>query len=404
MEQSVVNRPEERPVEEDEINLLELVRVIVRRKRTIITLCVVAALLSVAYSLTLPNIYTATAKILPPQKESGGGLSALLSQAGGLAGLAGGMGGGIGGSSDLYIGIIKSRSVADAVIKRLDLRKEYKAKTPDEARKALASAVKVQAGKDGIISVSSDNKDPQKAALLVNTLVEELGRRSVQLNLSKAGTERVFLEKRLEVVKVDLKKAEDDLRRFAEQNRAIKVDAQATASIQGIAHLKAEIVTKEVQLESLRSFQTDESPEIKALRAGIARLKGQLGAMAGSGRSSDAILSVGSVPNLGLEYARRMREQKIQETIFEQLTKQYEVAKLNEAKDSSSLQVLDEAVAPAQKSKPKRSLIVLLSTVTAFFIGIFWVFIQEYFGKMSSEDRAIWQDIKNSCRLRPGRG
>ncbi len=403
MEHSVVNRPEERPVEEDEINLLELVRVIVRRKRTIIILCAFAALLSVAYSLILPNIYTATAKILPPQKESGGGLSALLSQAGGLAGLAGGMGG-LGGSSDLYIGILKSRSVADAVIKRLDLLKEYKAKTPDEARNALASAVKVQAGKDGIISVSSDNKDPKKAALLVNTLVEELGRRSVQLNLSKAGNERVFLEKRLELVKGDLKKAEEDLRRFSEQNKAIKVDAQATASIQGIAQLKAEIVSKEVQLESLRSFQTDESPEIRALRAGIARLKGQLGTMAGSGRSSDAILSMGSVPNLGLEYARLLREVKIQETIFEQLTKQYEVAKLNEAKDSSSLQVLDEAVAPTKKSKPKRSLIVILSTVSAFFVGIFLVFIQEYFGKMSSEDRAIWQDIRNSCRFRPGRG
>lgn len=402
MEHSVVNRPEERPVEEDEINLLELVRVIVRRKRTIITLCAVAALLSVAYSLILPNIYTATARILPPQKEAGGGLSALLSQAGGLASLAGGMG--LGGGSDLYIGILKSRSVADAVIKRLDLLKEYKARTPDEARMALAAAVKVQAGKDGIISVSSDNKDPQKAALLVNTMVEELGRRSVQLNLSKAGTERVFLEKRLDLVKVDLKKAEEDLRRFSEQNKAIKVDEQAAASIQGIAQLKAEIVTKEVQLESMRSFQTDESPEIKALRAGIARLKGQLGTMAGSGRSSDAILSMGSVPNLGLEYARLMRELKIQETIFEQLTKQYEVTKLNEAKDSSSLQVLDEAVAPAQKSKPKRSLIVILSTVTAFFVSIFLVFIQEYFGKMSSEDRAIWQDIKNSCRLRPGRG
>ncbi|TWJ17076.1 GumC family protein [Geobacter argillaceus] len=402
MEQSVVNRPEERVAEEEEINLLELVRVIVRRKRTIITLCAVAVLLSVAYSLTLPNIYTATAKILPPQKESGGGLSALLSQAGGLAGLAGGMG--LGGSSELYIGILKSRSVADAVIKKLDLTTEFRAKTPDEARNALAGVVKVQAGKDGIISVSADSKDPKKAAILANAMVEELGRRSVQLNLSKVGTERVFLEKRLEVVKADLKKAEDELRRFAEQNRAIRVDAQATASIQGIAQLKAEIVSKEVQLESLRSFQTDESPEIKALRAGIARLKGQLGAMAGSGRSSDAILPVGSVPNLGLEYARLLREQKIQETIFEQLTKQYEMAKLNEAKDSSSIQVLDEAVAPTKKSKPKRLLIVLLSTVTAFFVGIFWVFIQEYLGKMSNEDRAIWQDIKESCRLRPGKG
>ena len=392
----------EQIVEEDEINLLELIQVLVRRKRTIVVMCAAAALLSVAYSLTLPNIYTATARVLPPQKEGGGGLSALMGQAGALAGLAGV--GGLGGGADLYVGILKSRSVGDAVIKKLDLQKELKIGSFDESRAALQGMVKIQAGKDGIITIAADSKSPQLAARLANTFVDELGRKSIELNLTKAGTERVFLEKRLDVVRTDLKKAEDALRGFQEKNRAFKVDAQATATIEGAAKIKAEIVAKEVQLASLRSFQTNENPEIKAVEAAIARLNGQLGALTGGGRGGDLTLSAGALPGLGLEYVRLMREVKTQEAIFEQLTKQFEVAKLGEAKDSSSIQVLDEAVVPQQKSKPKRSLIVILSTVTAFFVSVFTVFIREYLDKMGDDDRQRWNDIRSQLspfRRRP---
>lgn len=386
-------------IDEQEINLLELLQVIVKRKAIIIKLCSAAVILSVCYSLFLKNIYTASAKILPPQKDSGGGLSALLSQAGGLAGLAaGGIGG---GSADLYMGILKSRSVADAVIKRLDLQTEFRTKTIDDARNKLGGAVKFQVGKDGIITIAADNKNPQKAALLANTFVEELGRRSIQLNLSKAGTERLFLEKRLEVVKQDLKNAENDMRAFQEKYKTIKADSQATVAIEGIAKLKAEIITKEVQLATLRNSMTDESNDVKALLAAISRLKSQLGAMTGSGGTDNIIPSTGNVPGIGIEYVRKLRELKIQEAIFEQISKQFEVAKINEAKDSSSLQVLDEAVPPVMKSKPKRSLIVILSTVTAFFISIFIIFIQEYLSKMSPEDAKIMNSIKVSlCKLR----
>ncbi|WP_298438949.1 Wzz/FepE/Etk N-terminal domain-containing protein [Geobacter sp.] len=387
------NQAPEAIVEEEEINLLELLQVIVRRKRFIVRLCSAVAVVAVVYSLLLPNIYSATAKILPPQKESGGGLSALLGQAGALAGLAGGSFG-LGGSADLYIGILKSRSVADAIIRKLDLAREFKTKSPDETRKALEGAVKIQAGKDGIITITADSRDPRRAAQLANAFVEELGRRSVELNLSRAGTERIFLEKRLDVVKGDLKRAEDDLKAFQERNKAFKVDAQATATIEGVARLKADIVAKEVQLASLKSYQTEENPEVRAVEAALAKLRGQMGAMTGDGRSGDGILSAGSVPSLGLQYVRLMREVKTQEAIFEQLTKQYEVAKLSEAKDSSSLQVLDEAVVPQQKSKPKRALIVILATVTTFFVAIFTVFLQEYFAKMGEEDRERWDEIK----------
>ncbi len=235
---------------------------------------------------------------------------------------------------------------------------------------------------------------------MANTFVDELGRRSVELNLSKAGTERMFLEKRLEVVKQDLRNAENDMKAFQERYKTFKADSQATVAIEGIARLKAEIITKEAQLASLRNTMTDENSEVKTLKAGIARLKSQLGSMTGSG-GSDVIPAVGNIPALGMEYVRKMRELKTQEAIFEQLTKQYEVAKINEAKDTSSVQVLDEAVVPMKKSKPKRALIVILAAVTAFFASIFIVFIQEYFSKLPPEDAAIIRDIRDSLRFRP---
>ena len=380
-------------VEEQEINLLELLHVVVRRKMLIIKICTIAVVAAVAYSLTLPNIYSATAKVLPPQKEGGGGLTALLGQAGGLAGLAAG---GLGGGSELYVGILKSRSVADAVIKRLDLVQVYKAKNLEAARKGLEGAVKVQGGKDGIISIVAEDEDPKRSAQLANAFVEELARTTVRLNLSKAGTERMFLEKRLDIVKNDLKVAEEDLKTFSQRNKIVQVDSQAKASIEGVSRLKADLAAKEVQLAVLRSNQTDESSEVKAVLTGIRRLRGELGALTGNGGVSESIPAIGNVPGVGLEYSRKLRELKTQEAIFEQLTKQYEVVKINEAKDSSSLQILDEAVVPVNKSKPRRSIIVILAAACSLFASIVLVFVQEYIAKLSDADIIIIEDIKRS--------
>ncbi len=379
--------------DEEEINLLELLQVIVRRRNVIIKVTVVATVLAVVLSLCMQNVYTATARLLPPQKDGGGGAAAaLLGQLGGL----GGMVGGLGGSADLYMGILKSRSVADSVIKRLDLATELKSKNPDALRVTLAGMVKFQAGKDGIITISADNKDPRRAAEMANTFIEELQKKSLQLNLTKASTERSFIEKRLVIVKQDLKTAEDAMKNFQVKYKTIKADSQAAVAIEGIARVKAELVTKEVQLAAMRNSMTDEAPEVRTLLAGISQLRGQLNSMSGAGDRNSVIPGVGNAPGIGVEYIRLLRDLKVQEATFEQLTKQFELAKINEARDSSSLQVLDEAVAPSRKSKPKRSLIVVLSTVTAFFCSIFLVFIQEYLSKMSAEDAAIIQEMKSS--------
>lgn len=382
---------------EEEINLLELLRVVVKNLPLIVKITTAAIILSVVYSLTLKNVYTAKATLLPPQKDSGGGAAALLASigGGGLAGLAGGLGG---GSSDMFMGILKSRTVSDAVIKRLDLNTELMSKNTDDTRKKLQALVKFQAGKDGIITITADYKEPAKAALLANTFIDELQKKSLQLNLTKASTERSFLEKRLVMVRQDLKRAEEDMKGFQEKNKTIKADTQAAVAIEGIARLRAEVVSKEVKLAALRNSMTDENPEIRTLLAGLTKLKGQLNSMSGTGDSGGVIPSVGNAPSLGVEYIRRLRELKIQEALFEQLTKQFELAKISEARDSSSIQVLDEAVAPLRKSKPKRSLIVILSTVTAFFCSVFLVFIREYLAKLSPEDSAIMDEMKGTLK------
>lgn len=380
-------------MQEQEINVLELLHVLVKRKMLVVKICTVAFVVSVLYSFTLPNLYSSTAKILPPQKETGGGLSALLGQAGGLAGLAAG---GLGGGSDLYLGILKSRSVADAVVERLDLMKVYEERSLESARKRLEHAVTLQSGKDGIISITAEDKDPKRSALLANTFVDELGKTTIRLNLSKAGTERVFLEKRLELVKKDLKGAEEELKIFAQSNKIVQVDAQAKASIEGVARLKAELASKEVQLAVLKSKMTEQSAEVKTASAAIGRLRNEISALAGHDGGGQGIPSIGNVPGVGLEYSRKLRELKTQEAILEQLTKQYEVAKINEAKDSSTLQVLDSAVPPIRKSKPSRALIVIMTTIAAFIASVVVVYVQEYFSKMSDTDRKIIDNIKNS--------
>jgi len=228
----------------------------------------------------------------------------------------------------------------------------------------------------------------------------ELGRTTVKLNLSKVGIERVFLENRLVIAKSDLKKAEDALKSFAQSNKVVQVDSQAKASIEGIAKLKAELASREVQLSVMRTYQTDESPEVTALQAGIRKLQEEISRLSGFDKDGEGIPSIGNIPGVGLEYARRMRDLKIQEAVFEQLTRQYEMAKLTEAKDTSSVQVLDSAVVPIQKSGPKRSIIVILTTFIAFVMSILIVFFQEYFAKLSMEDAEIIREMRQSLNFR----
>ncbi len=387
---------------DDEINLLELLLVIVQHKKMIFLTCVITFIVACGLTLLMPNVYTSTARILPSEEDSGG-LSSMLGSVGGLASLAGFSSGGSKG--DLYVGMLKSRTVGDAIIDRFDLMNRYGWDTRTGAYGELEGKARFSLGKDdGILTIRFADEDPKLAADITNAYVEELQKLNVKINLNNAGRERGFLEGRLNVVKKDLSDAEDILKDFQEKNKAIRIDDQASAIIDAIAGLKGELASKEVELGVLLSSQTEQNPQVVALREGITQIKGQISKLEhtpqGQKVSDDIFLATSEVPKLGVQYARLLRNFKVQETLYELLTKQYEVAKINEAKFSSTIQILDRAAVADEKSKPRRGLIVLLTTFLAGVVSLLITFLREFGRRMNLEDQQLWRKIKDCLKIR----
>jgi len=327
-------------------------------------------------------------------------MSTMMAQFGGLANLVGGAGISFGSptTADLYVTILKSEAVQDPIIDRFKLKEIYKNKYRTDAYRELDKSVDISAGKkDGIITILVDDKDPKRAAEMANAYVEELGKLAVKLNVTGAGQNRVFLEERLGKARTDLAKAEDDLKTFQAKNKAIDVRAQAEATIRGVADMRAQLAVQEVQLATYRRQFTDSSQEVKNLSISVANLRSQIAKLEGSGRNTEsAIPSVGSVPTLEQHFIRLKREFKTQESLVELLTKQYEMTKLSEAQDNSPFQVILKAHAPERKSKPARSIIVLLSICFMFCISVLIAFILENFSQIPQTDKIHIKELFNS--------
>jgi uncharacterized protein involved in exopolysaccharide biosynthesis len=364
-------------MDDDEINLMDLLLVIAKHNRFIIKLTLSVAVLAVIYALLQPNIYTAKTVILPPQ-QGASSASMLLGQLGGLAGLAGGAAG-IKSPNDLHIGMLKSRTIADTLIKRFDLQALWEAKTREATRKALAGSTVIASGKDGFITIEYSDKDPQFAATMANAYVEELDRLNSTLAVTEASRKRLFFEKQLKGSRTNLDAAENALKQTQERTGMIQLDKQGGAIIEAVANVRAQIAAKEVELAAMGAFATPQNPDYRQIQQVIVGLRAQLAKVerdhvAGQG---DVMVPTGKLPETGLEFLRKTRELKYQETLFELLSKQFEIAKIDEAKDAALIQVVDKALVPEQKSKPKRSLIVILATMMAFFIGILLAFFKE---------------------------
>jgi tyrosine-protein kinase Etk/Wzc len=375
------------------VGLIDYLQVIVKRSRMIFLVTLAAAVASLVYSLLLPNIYTATTMILAMEEDKGG-LSAMMAQMGGLAGISGV--GALGGptKTDLYISMLKSETVRDPIIDRFKLLEVYKEKFRVDAYRALDKKAVVTAGKkDGIISIAVSDKDPKRAADMANEYVEELGRLAARLNMSGAGKNRLFLEESLATAKADLTKAGDDLKAFQAKNKMVNVTEQAKASIEGVAQLRAQLAVQEVQLAAMLRQFTESSQEVKRARVTVGNLKAQIARLEGSGGNS-SIPSVGSVPQLGQDYLRLMREFKIQETMVELLTNQYKLARLSESKDLSPFQVLQKAKVPERKSKPARALMVITATFAAFLCSLQLAFIREFFVRLPEGERVRWRLLR----------
>src|SRR3990172_6352270 len=375
----------ERQIEpvEDEINLLDLLIVLAKRKRLIIGITFGAAVIAAIASLLMTPIYKAETKILPPQQGSSGMASQLLSQLGGAASFIGGAAG-VKTSNDLYIALLKSRPILDNMIDRLKLMEFYKVKSREDARSALRGILKTQDDKkSGIVSIGIEDKDPKLAADIANAFVDELREYNKRLALTEASQKRLFFEEQLKDVKEGLIKSEEAMKGFQEKTGAFKIDEQAKAAIEGIAKLRAQIAEREVQIRVMRTYATSFNPDIQRVEEELKGLKEQLRGLEekGSGNNPDVILSTGRIPALGTEYIRKLREFKYHEALYEILLKQYEMARLDEAKDAPIIQVIEKAIPPEKRIKPKRSQMVMIASVTGFFISVIAAFLVEYVGR-----------------------
>jgi tyrosine-protein kinase Etk/Wzc len=379
----MVDERNDAPQAEAEVSVLDIVALLLERKRFIVRFVLGAAVLAVVVSLLLSNRYEAEIVLLPPQQNSSVG-SALLGQLGGmgslgsLASLASGSLG-IKNPTDMYVSLLTSRTVEDAMIQRFDLVKEYKAKRLSDARKNLERNTTAVAGtKDGLIRLTIVDRNPRRAAELANGYVEEFRKLSASLAITEAARRRLFFEQQLQQAKDKLTDAEEAMTKTEQSTGVLQIDSQARALIESAAVLRAQVVAKQVQIEGMRAFATDDNPGLVLAKQELAALQSQLDRVAGSQKDSgsDINLSKGRVTQSGMEYLRRYRDLKYQETVFELLAKEFEVAKLDEAREGSIVQVVDVAVPPDRKSSPYRSLIVVVTTILSFFVAVFWVLLR----------------------------
>lgn len=382
----------------EERSLLDYIEILAKNWKMIVFAPFIAAVITAVIALLMPNIFTAKTMIIPSDSDSGG-MGVLMGQLGGLASIAGNSLG-IKTASDLYVTMLQSEAVKDPIIDKFKLVERYKAEYRTDVYKKLDGTVLITLGKkDGIISISVDEEDPKLAADIANAYVEELGQLTARLNMSGAGQNRIFLEKRIAKANTELAKAEDALKEFQLQNKAISVTEQARATIEGVAQLRAQLATQEVQLASLHQRFTDQSQEVRSVKASIANLRAQINSMEGKGFPSSSIPSVGVVPQLGQEFMRLTREFKIQEAVVEMLTKQYEVAKVSENKDVSPFQILQKAKVPERKSKPAKTKMVLLAACVTGLLMIFFAIVLENINSMPSNAKNRWKSI---LQLLPG--
>lgn len=379
----------------DGITMVDLMIVLVKRKKLIIGFPLIVALIAAAISLALPNVYSASTKLLPPQ-QSQSGTSALLAQLGGAAGLAAGMAG-MKNPSDLYIGILKSRTVADKLISRFDLKKKYDLESQEKARSRLVAHTQVVAGKDGMITIEVEDEDQRFVAELANGYVDELQRLTRILAVTEASQRRVFFERQLEAAKDNLAKVEMSLKGALDAGGVISVDTETRTILETAARVKAQVSAKEIQLDSMRAFVTAQHPEFRRTVEELSSLRNELAKLEG-GRAGPARSRASD--RAGLENIQLMRDLKYYEMLYEILAKQYEAARLDEAKEPSLIQVLDPAVEPERKVKPKRAMIVVMWALFALFAAFGWAFLLDVRERLilAPNKAARWAELRSLLR------
>jgi uncharacterized protein involved in exopolysaccharide biosynthesis len=383
------------------------------RRRLFGRVAIYAALASTLIAFLIPSRYRAKAQLMPPDGQQGLGaalMSAVSSKGAGALGALGGDLLGARNSGALFVGVLKSRTVADRVIEEFDLRRVYHESKMEDAREYLENHTEISEDrKNGIVGVSVTDHDPRRAAAMAQAYLNELDRLIAQVSTSAARRERVFLEGRLHEVKDDLDAASRRFSEFASKNTALDIPAQGRAAMQEAGTLQGQLIAAESELKGLEQIYADSNVRVRSLRARINELRQHLQKMGGNpdDPSNDEGLiapSIKRLPLLGVKYADLYRQNKIRETVFELLTQQYEMAKVQEAKEIPSVKVLDVPVVPTKKAFPPRFILICVGTLLGLAGTAGWIIYRKKWEEMDPNDPGRVLAIEVGSSLRAGAG
>ena len=354
--------------DEDEISLIDLLITLGKEKKFILSLTSIVILVAVVVSLLMTHLYTAKTVLMPPQQQQSSAASALASL-GALAGLAGGAAG-VKNPDEMYVAFMGSDRFLNALIERFHLQERYHTKTLVDTRTLLKSKAKVMPDKkSGLISIEFEDEDPQFAADVANAHVQELGHMLDVLAVTDAQQRRVFFESQIKKVQENLSSAEIAFRQAKEKSGLQVTSVIAETGVRASAELRGQIAAREVQLQSLSRFATAQNPDVQRIASELSAERAQLQKLEqGSGQV------VGTT--LQLEAVKSYRDMKVQEAMLEVLIKQFELARVDEAKEGPLIQVVDLATPPERRSKPKRTLIVLASALAGLFLSVLLAFLK----------------------------
>ena len=358
--------------EDDEISLLDLLQTIVDNLRLLVLGPLAVGLLALGISFAIPPTYTAKTQFLPPQQQQSAAAS-MIASLGSLGGLAGAAAG-IKNPADQYLAYMKSVTLQDALIERFKLQERYETKTKFDTRKQLNENVRSASGKDGLISVEVDDKDPQFAADLANAHVEELRKLLGRLAVTEAQQRRLFFEKQLNQTKENLTLAEVALKSTGISSSVLK--SNPVSAVAAVAGLKAQVTAQEVKVGAMRGYLADTAPDFKQAMNELANLRSQLAKQEKDEPASNPTAGSANGKDVG-DYVTKYREYKYQETLFELFSKQFEIAKVDESREGAVIQVLDAAEPPERKSKPKKAMIAIIATLASGFALLLFVFVRQ---------------------------
>ena len=380
-------------------NSIVYLRLLWDHRRLLAHVAFYGLLASTLVAFLIPSRYDSTARSMPPDNQSTSGFAAAAAA---MSGVGAGLGGaasellGLKSTSDVFVGILSSRTVQDKLIQQFNLKKLYWDGRMEDARRDLAKRTGISVDrKSQIITIVVTDHDPKRAAALALAYVEELNRLVAELSTSSARRERIFLEERLKAVNQDLEVAEKEFSQFSSKNTAIDIKEQGKAMVEAAATLQGQYIAAQSELEGLKQIYTDNNVRVRSVRARIAELKRQLEKLGGkgeqapdsSGQQADYLYpSIRKLPLLGVTYADLYRRTRVQEAVFETLTKQYELAKVQEAKEIPTVKVLDTPIIPEKKSFPPRRLIIFMGTTLAFAAATTWVFGKTSWDQTDSND------------------